>query len=150
MALLFHHLGTLDWWSLAISVASLAIILLLPRLTKRIPGSILAMFGCTLLVALAGLPVETIGSKFGGIPTSFPKLSLPAFNFNQVLPLVPAAVTVALLAAVESLRSAVVSDSMTGHRHNSNVELVAQGIANPGVASIRRHSRYRRNRAHRH
>jgi sulfate permease, SulP family len=130
MTLLFHRLGTLDWRSLAISVASLAIILLLPRLTKRIPGSILAMLGCTLFVALAGLPVETIGSKFGGIPAGFPKLSLPAFNFNQVLPLVPSAVTVALLAAVESLLSAVVSDSMTGHRHNSNVELVAQGIAN--------------------
>jgi sulfate permease, SulP family len=130
MTVLWNHLGTLDWRAIAISISSLAIILLLPRQTKRVPGSIAAMLASTLFVALASLPVETIGSKFGGIPTGFPKFSLPAFHFNQVLPLVPSAVTVALLAAVESLLSAVVADSMTGNRHNSNVELVAQGIAN--------------------
>jgi sulfate permease, SulP family len=130
MAVLVKHLGTLDMRSVAISIASLVIILLLPRVTKRIPGSILAMLACTVFVALAGLPVETIGSKFGGIPIGFPKLSVPPFKLDQVLPLVPSAVTVALLAAVESLLSAVVADSMTGNRHNSNVELVAQGIAN--------------------
>jgi SulP family sulfate permease len=130
MAVLLKHFGTLDGRSVAISVVSLAIILLLPRVTKRIPGSIVAMLGCTAFVALAGLPVETIGSKFGGIPIGFPKLSVPPFKLDQALPLVPSAVTVALLAAVESLLSAVVADSMTGNRHNSNVELVAQGIAN--------------------
>jgi SulP family sulfate permease len=130
MAVLLKHFGTVDGRSVAIAVVSLAIILLLPRVTKRIPGSIVAMLGCTALVALTGLPVETIGSKFGGIPVGFPKLSVPPFKFDQVLPLVPSAVTVALLAAVESLLSAVVADSMTGNRHNSNVELVAQGIAN--------------------
>jgi sulfate permease, SulP family len=81
-------------------------------------------------VALLKLPVETIGTQFGGIPTGFPKLSLPAFQFHQIAPLLPSAVTVALLAAVESLLSAVVADSMSGNRHNSNMELVAQGIAN--------------------
>lgn len=88
------------------------------------------MLGCTLFVALAGLPIETIGSKFGGILTGFPKLSIPPFQLDQVLPPVPSAITAALPAAVESLLSAVVADSMTGNRHNSNVELVAQGIAN--------------------
>jgi SulP family sulfate permease len=130
MTLLLKHMGTVTWPAVAISLASLAIITLLPRFTKRIPGTILAMLGGTLLVALLGLPVETIGSKFGGIPAAFPKLSLPAFRLDQVLELLPSAMTVALLAAVESLLSAVVADSMSGTRHNSNVELVAQGAAN--------------------
>jgi SulP family sulfate permease len=81
-------------------------------------------------VGVLGVPVETIGTKFGGIPGGFPKFSIPAFQLGQVLPLFSAAVTVALLGAVESLLSAVVADSMSGTRHNSNVELVAQGIAN--------------------
>ena len=86
--------------------------------------------GCTIFVALFHVPIETIGSKFGGIPAGFPKPSIPAFKLDQVLLLFPSAMTVALLAAVESLLSAVVADSMSGTRHNSNVELVAQGIAN--------------------
>ena len=130
MAVLMEHIGTIDWPTLAISVASLAIIILVPRVTKRIPGSILAMLAGTVFVALLNLPIETIGSKFGGIPTGLPKLSIPAFRLDQVLPLFPSAMTVALLAAVESLLSAVVADSMSGTRHNSNVELVAQGVAN--------------------
>src|SRR5271170_2451481 len=88
------------------------------------------MLGCTVLVAWWGLPIETIGTKFGGIPAGFPKLSIPSFKLDHVLPLFPSAMTVALLAAVESLLSAVVADSMSGTKHNSNVELVAQGIAN--------------------
>jgi SulP family sulfate permease len=130
MTVLIRQIGTICWPALAVSVASLAIILLLPRVTKRIPGSILAMLGSTIVVALLGLPIETIGSKFGGIPAGFPELSIPAFRLDQVLTLFPSAMTVALLAAVESLLSAVVADSMSGTRHNSNVELVAQGVAN--------------------
>jgi sulfate permease, SulP family len=130
MTVLIRHMGTIHWATLAVSVTSLAIILLLPRVTRRIPGSILAMLGCTIFVALSGLPVETIGSKFGGIPAGFPKLSIPVFKLDDVVPLFPSALTVALLAAVESLLSAVVADSMSGTRHNSNVELVAQGVAN--------------------
>ena len=77
-----------------------------------------------------GLPVETIGSKFGGIPSSLPHIAIPRFRADLILPLLPSALTVALLAAVESLLSAVVADSMTGDRHNSNAELLAQGVAN--------------------
>jgi SulP family sulfate permease len=130
LTVLLEHIGTIHWPTLAVSLASLAMILLLPRVTKRIPGSILAMLGCTVFMALLGLPIATIGSKFGGIPAGFPKLSFPAFSFDQVLALFPTALTVALLAAVESLLSAVVADSMSGTRHNSNMELVAQGVAN--------------------
>ena len=130
MSFLIAHMGTVNWTAVAVSVVTLAVVVLLPRFTKRIPGSILAMVGCTVCVALFNLPIETIGSKFGGIPGGFPKLNIPTFRPEQVLPLFPSAVTVALLAAVESLLSAVVADSMAGTKHNSNVELIAQGIAN--------------------
>jgi SulP family sulfate permease len=130
MRVLLDHIDTVSWPALAVSIASLSIVILLPRVTKRLPGSIVAMLACTVLVALAGLPIETIGSKFGGIPAGLPRLSIPEFRLNQVIPLFPSALTVALLAAVESLLSAVVADNMSGTRHNSNVELVAQGVAN--------------------
>jgi len=128
--LLWEHVATISWPALTVSIASLAIILLLPRVVKRIPGSIVAMLACTIFVALSGVPIDTIGSKFGGIPVGLPKLSIPEFRLDQVLPLFPSALTVALLAAVESLLSAVVADGMSGTKHNSNVELLAQGVAN--------------------
>ena len=84
----------------------------------------------TVAVAAFQLPVATIGSKFGAIPGGLPPIHLPAFRADLILPLLPSALTVALLAAVESLLSAVVADSMTGDRHNSNAELMAQGVAN--------------------
>lgn len=124
------NLSSLQWPTVALSAASLAVILLVPRLTRRIPGSIVALVLGTAAVAFFSLPVATIGSAFGGIPTGLPKLSLPAFRPELIVPLIPSALTVAMLAAVESLLSAVVADSMSGDRHNSNVELVAQGIAN--------------------
>jgi len=130
MRVLLEHLDTINWPAVAVSVASLAVILLMPRVTRRIPGSIVAMLGCTVLVGVLGLPLETIGSKFGGIPSGIPRPSIPEFRLEQVTLLFPSALTVALLAAVESLLSAVVADSMSGTRHNSNVELVAQGLAN--------------------
>jgi SulP family sulfate permease len=130
MTVLIEHIGTTYWPALAISIATLAVVILMPRVTKRIPGSILAMLGCTVCAALLHLPLETIGTKFGGIPAGFPKLTIPTFQLDHMLLLFPSAMTVALLAAVESLLSAVVADSMSGTRHNSNVELVAQGIAN--------------------
>ena len=90
----------------------------------------MALLAGTAAVAVFGLPVETIGSKFGGIPSGLPPIAIPQFRADLILPLLPSALTVALLAAVESLLSAVVADSMTGDRHNSNAELLAQGVAN--------------------
>jgi SulP family sulfate permease len=130
MTVLLENIRTVSWPAVGISFATLAVIVFLPRVTKRIPGSILAMLGCTVLVWLLGLPLETVGSKFGGIPSGFPRFAIPEFKIDHVVPLLPSAMTVALLAAVESLLSAVVADSMSGTRHNSNVELMAQGIAN--------------------
>jgi sulfate permease, SulP family len=128
--MLFHYVGTTRWQTIAVGATSLAIILLWPRLTKRVPGSIVALLLSTVVVACFHLPIETIGSKFGGIPQGFPHFALPSFQPAHILPLLPSAFTVALLAAVESLLSAVVADGMSGDHHNSNVELVAQGVAN--------------------
>ena len=127
---LLEHVGTADWATVAVAVTSLAVILLLPRLTKRIPGSIVALLLGTVVTALFHLHVATIGTKFGGIPTGLPPFAVPHFRVDLILPLFPSALTVALLAAVESLLSAVVADGMSGDKHNSNVELIAQGIAN--------------------
>ncbi|HVY91441.1 MAG TPA: SulP family inorganic anion transporter [Bryobacteraceae bacterium] len=128
--MLAANLSALTWQAVAVAVASLLVIVFFPRVTRRIPGSIVAVVLATGAVALFSIPVVTIGSAFGGIPTGLPKLSVPAFEPDLILPLLPSALTVALLGAVESLLSAVVADSMTGDRHNSNVELVAQGVAN--------------------
>ena len=130
LEMLVRHLGTAGSQTMAVGAASLAIILFWPRVTKRVPGSILALLLATLAVVVFRLPVETIGSKFGGIPQGFPRLAMPDFHAAHIIPLLPSAFTVALLAAVESLLSAVVADGMSGDRHNSNVELVAQGVAN--------------------
>jgi SulP family sulfate permease len=133
---LVENLGSVHFTALLIAIASLAIILLMPKLIKRIPGSIVALVLATLVVAAVGLPVETIGSKFGGIPRGLPHLVLPQIRPELIVPLLPAAVTVAMLAAIESLLSAVVADGMSGDRHNSHVELLAQGIANLTVPFV--------------
>ncbi|MGC4044777.1 MAG: sulfate permease [Armatimonas sp.] len=130
LKVLGENLGTLHLPTLGLSVASLAVILLIPKLTKRVPGAIVALLLATVASALLKMPVETIGSKFGGIPQGLPHFALPAFQPKLIGTLLPSAVTVALLAAIESLLSAVVADSMSKDKHNSNVELVAQGIAN--------------------
>jgi sulfate permease, SulP family len=127
---LIRYAGTMQWQTVALAAASLAIIVFWPRVTKRFPGSIVALFLSTAAVAIFHLPTETIGSKFGGIPQGFPHFALPNFQAANILELLPSAFTVALLAAVESLLSAVVADGMSGDQHNSNVELVAQGVAN--------------------
>jgi SulP family sulfate permease len=136
MRLLVNSLNSVHWPALLIAISSLLIILILPRFTKRLPGTIVALVLATLAVAGFGLPVETIGSKFGGIPTGLPYVSLPTFRPDLIVPLLPAAVTVAMLAAIESLLSAVVADSMSGDRHNSNMELLAQGVANLAVPLV--------------
>jgi len=130
IAVLSENIRSIHWETVALGAAALAIILLWPRVTRRFPGSILALLLATVATEIFHLQVETIGSKFGGIPQGFPHLAIPQFHAAHILPLLPSVFTVALLAAVESLLSAVVADGMSGDRHNSNVELTAQGIAN--------------------
>lgn len=130
MKMLYDCIGTVHSQTVVVATVSLAIILLWPRITKRLPGSIIALFLATAATALFHLTIETIGTKFGGIPQGFPHFTPLHLHADQVLPLLPSVFTVALLAAVESLLSAVVADGMSGDHHNSNVELMAQGIAN--------------------
>jgi sulfate permease, SulP family len=130
LKMFFETRGNLDWPTVGVGVVSLAVVLLVPRFTKKIPGSIVALLVGTLAAMLLKLPVATIGSKFGGLSRGLPDFAIPAFRPDLILPLLPSAFTVAILAAVESLLSAVVADSLSGDRHNSNAELVAQGLAN--------------------
>ena len=122
-----------DTWSAeatALAVAALAIILITNRLSKRVPGSIVALCLGTIAVAALGLDVETIGTRFGGIPAGLPTFRVPTIRLELVGALFVPALTVAMLGAIESLMSAMVADRMSGDRHESNVELVAQGLAN--------------------
>ena len=119
---------TLNWDATVVALASLMLILIVTKFWKRVPGGIVALVVGTLIVAIFKLPVETIGTRFGGIPSGFPHFAMPAFHFDRAL--LSPALTVAMLGAIESLLSATVADRMTGDKHNPNVELVAQGIAN--------------------
>ena len=136
MRLLSRSVGSLQYPAVMIAIGSLAIILLLPKITRRVPGAIVALVLATVAEAAFKLPLETIGTKFGGIPTGLPPLSFPEFRPDLIIPLLPAAVTVAMLAAIESLLSAVVADGMIGDKHNSNIELFAQGVANFAVPLV--------------
>lgn len=121
---------SLNYWAFIIGAISLIIIIIFPRITHRIPGSIVAIIISTLLVQLFHLPVDTIGSRFGEIPSSLPTPTFPDVDFETIRNLISPATTIALLAAIESLLSAVVADGMIGGRHRSNMELIAQGAAN--------------------
>jgi sulfate permease, SulP family len=125
------YLGTIRWQATLVGCIALGIILLWPRINKRVPGSMVALVATTVVCYLVGMNIETIGSKFdGGIPAGLPELSFPHLEWAMIPKLLPSAVTVALLGAIESLLSAVVADNMSGDKHNPNVELTAQGIAN--------------------
>ena len=119
---------SLDTTALAVSV--LVTIVVWNRLVHRVPGYIVALVGGTAVAAVVGLPVDTLGSRFGGIPAGLPHIQIPRFRPDLILSLVSPTVTIAMLGAIESLLSAVVADRMSGTRHNSNVELFAQGVAN--------------------
>jgi SulP family sulfate permease len=125
-----NHFDTFSPNATALALSALLVILVMMRLVKRVPGSIVAMVLGTIVVVTFGLNVETIGTRFGGIPSGLPALKVPSIDVGTIPDLFPAALTVALLGAIESLMSAVVADRMSGGRHNPNAELVAQGVAN--------------------
>jgi len=127
-------LGTFNLAAFGVALAAIAIIAGLRAWRPGWPGMLIAVAATSLAVALLGLPVETIGTRFGGIPSSLPVPSLPAISLEKVQAVLPNAISFALLGAIESLLSAVVADGMTGRRHRSNCELVAQGFANIGSA----------------
>jgi SulP family sulfate permease len=125
-----ENFGTLSPWSVAIGCLSLGIMLTWSRVTRKIPGSLIAIISATVLVQTYDLPVTTIGSQFGTVSARLPVPHLPVFDWGQLPVLVPHALTIAILGGIESLLSAVVADGMTGRRHRSNMELIAQGVAN--------------------
>jgi len=131
MRVLAENLGTVKWAAVGVAAASLAIILFWPKKWhRRVPGSIAALVLGTLAVAVFNLPVETIGSRFGGIPQGLPKPHFPSHSWDHIQHLFQPALTIALLAAIESLLCAVVADGMIDDRHDANQELIAQGLAN--------------------
>ncbi len=130
MRAIADHFYTISWEATALGVLSIAVIVITAKVVKRLPGYIVALVFGTVAVVLFKLPVETIGTRFGGIPSGPPHLHIPQFHWNMVHGLISPAITVAVLGAIESLMSAVVADRMAGDRHNSNVELIAQGVAN--------------------
>jgi SulP family sulfate permease len=127
---LAHNFSTFSPLETALGVASLAVIVFFRRYVQRVPGYIVVLFAATAAVVAFKLPVQTIGTRFGGIPSGFPPIHIPQFHVDIMRPLLSPAIAVAMLGAIESLMSAVVSDRLSGDRHNPNVELVAQGVAN--------------------
>lgn len=130
MQTLARNLDTISLPTLLLATGALTLIILMMQFVRRIPGSLAALFVGTAVVMIFHLPVETIGSRFGGIPSGLHHFSIPAFRPDLIASLMLPAVTVAMLGAIESLMSATVADRMSGDKHNPNVELVAQGIAN--------------------
>lgn len=127
---IISNIRTTDMWTLAIGLGSIFVIVVWQRFVKRIPGSLIALVLATVAAAVFQLPVETIGSRFGEIPSSLPAPSIPTFDLQRLRELSQPAVTIAILGGIEALLSAVVADGMIGGKHRSNVELVAQGVAN--------------------
>lgn len=130
---LVSNFSTFNPYALLVGALCLLILIFWPRVSKRVPGSLIAIIVSVLLVKFCKLPVNTIGDLYS-ISSSLPKLTFPAISLSSVGALLPDALTIAVLAAIESLLSCVVADGMIGSKHNSNMELVAQGVGNIGSA----------------
>ncbi|MCK9538207.1 SulP family inorganic anion transporter [Dokdonella sp.] len=129
-----EHIGSIQPAALALTVLGVASIVGLRRWRPAWPGFLIALVACTAIAVILGLPTETIASRFGELPATLPPIEFPTIPFDRLRELLPGALTIAFLGGVESLLSAVVADGMTGRRHRSNAELVAQGVANVGSA----------------
>lgn len=127
---LAENAGSANPWAIAVALGTVAILLLWPRVDRRVPAPFVALVAATAAVWIGQLPVETIESRYGAIDASFPSPSLPSVSMAMVRDLVGPAFAIAMLGGIESLLSAVVADGMIGGRHRSNMELVAQGVAN--------------------
>jgi sulfate permease, SulP family len=126
----FVNFNQINWWATGIGLFTVLAIALWPKLNKKIPGTLIALLISTIVVSFFGLPVETIGSRFGEIPSSLPMPSIPGIDYKTFRMLLAPAFTIAILGAIESLLSAMVADGASGGRHRSNTELIGQGIAN--------------------
>jgi len=128
------HFDSIDWTTAGVAIGTLVVLLAWPRVSRIVPAPFVAMVLATIVVQFFHLNVATIGSRFGAVPSALPHPQLRAIPWDHIRDLISPSVTVALLAAIESLLSAVVADGMIGTRHKSNMELVAQGVANIGSA----------------
>ena len=128
--ILLQRMDTINWYALLVGFSTIIISVSWSKKFKKIPGSLVAIIITTTLVKGLQLPVDTIGSNFGNVPNTFPMPSIPEINIDLMKEMFYPALTIALLAGIESLLSAVVADGMVGTKHNSNVELIGQGIAN--------------------
>ena len=133
---LLSHIGTISWPTALLSLAALGAILVLRKVAPKVPGFLVAVVAGALAVAVFQVPVATIGSRFGELHASIPMPHLPEVTFARLKELLPSALTIAFLAGIESLLSAVVADGMSGGRHRPNAELVAQGVANAASALV--------------
>lgn len=124
-----ESIGTFNWQALLVGMVSLAILILWPKVTEKLPPSLIAVIAAIIMVKLIGMDVKTIGDLYT-ISSELPKVNIPAADFNMVRSLFPDALTIAVLAGIESLLSCVVTDGMVGSRHKPNAELVAQGAGN--------------------
>lgn len=125
-----ENFGSVNVYAVVTAAATVTIILLWPKVTHKIPGSLIAILATTAAMQMLHLPIDTIGSRFGSIPSSLPMPVIPHIDLQTIKSLIAPAFTIALLGGIESLLSAVVSDGMIGGKHKSNMELVAQGTAN--------------------
>ncbi|WP_099188897.1 SulP family inorganic anion transporter [Tepidibacter mesophilus] len=130
----FQNLNSINTQSLLIGLISILLIVILPKINKKIPPTLIAIILSTFATIYFNLNIDTIGSKFSNIPSTLPSIHIPNLDMNMIITLIPSAITIAILAGIESLLSAVVADGMVGSNHRSNMELVAQGIANIGSA----------------
>lgn len=125
-----QHITDINFYSLGLALFALLLLIYLPKYTSKIPSPFIALIVCTAIVQLFALPVETIGSKFGAMSSSLPSPSIPDISLADIRSLMPSVITISILIAIVSLLSAVVADGMLGTKHRSNMELVAQGVAN--------------------
>ena len=125
-----RNIGSMNFWTLALGVLSLVIIIFWGKINKTIPGSLIALIVGTIIAFIFKLPVATIGTQFGELSSSIPMPNVPILNIQTFVSLIGPAVTIAFLAGIESLLSAVVSDGMINEKHDSNAELIGQGLGN--------------------
>lgn len=130
----FTAMPSTNWATLGIGLSALATIILLRKFAPKLPGFLIAVLVSSVAVAFLNLPVDTVGSRFPDMPAGIPMPSLPEFSLAKITAVLPSAFTIAFLAGIEALLSAVVADGMTGSRHRSNQELIGQGVANLGSA----------------
>ena len=124
------NIGTINWTAAILGLGAIVIMLVWPKVTDKIPGSLIAIIVTTAIAYFANLPVNTIGSVYGELSSSFPNFQLPSISMKLIQEMISPAFTIAILAGIESLLSAVVSDGMIGDTHKSNAELIGQGLGN--------------------